>query len=106
MVVRTRFRRILYPLALYAMSAGVTTYFIYHAMNGDRGKKAGIAYVDEMRSLAGQLADLKLEKQAIALRVSEFQSDSVDKDLLDEEARRLLGRAHHNELVVMTNVAN
>ena len=101
MVIRTRLRGILFPLALYAFSGGVTTYFIWHADNGERGSKAKIAYKAQIRDLSTQLAALKVEHEALDLQVRQFQTGSIDGDLLDEEAHRLLGRAQKNELVVM-----
>ncbi len=105
MVIRTRFRRILFPLALYAFSGGVTSYFVWHADNGERGMKAKLAYKEQIRDLAAQLADLKTQRVAMELKVRQFRTDSVDGDLLDEEAHRILGRANKNELVVLLSGA-
>jgi cell division protein FtsB len=100
MVIRTRLRAVLFPLALYAFSGGVTSYFIWHADNGERGSKARIAYKHKIKGLEADLAALREERQAMQLKAAQFQTDSVDRDLLDEQAHRVLGRAHKNELVV------
>ena len=100
MVVRGQIRSVLFSLALYAFSGGVVTYFVRHASLGDRGLKAKIAYVEQMRDISAQLASARAERAGLELRVHQFQNGSVDRDLLDEEARRLLGRAHPNELLV------
>jgi cell division protein FtsB len=105
MVIRTRLRAIVFPLALYAFSGGVTSYFIWHADNGERGAKARIAYKQKIKGLEAELADLQARRQAMQLQVRQFQTDSVDRDLLDEEAHRVLGRAHRNELVVALPMA-
>ena len=44
MVIRTRLRAILFPLALYAVSGGVGGYFVWHAINGERGLKTRVAF--------------------------------------------------------------
>ncbi len=100
MVVRSRLRKIVLSLALYAFSAGVVTYFVRHASMGDRGLKAKEAYKEQIRELRTELAEARTEREGIELRVRQFQSESVDRDLLDEEARRVLGRAHRNELIL------
>lgn len=100
MVIRTRIRAIVFPLALYAFSGGVTSYFVWHAANGERGAKTKAAYKEQIRALEGELADLRAQREAMEIQVRQFQTDSVDRDLLDEEAHRVLGRAHRNELVV------
>ena len=100
MVIRTRLRAILFPLALYAVSGVVSSYFIWHADNGERGAKARAAYKTKIAELRGDLARVRAERALIETRVRLFQSDAVDTDLLDEEARSQLGRAHRNEIVV------
>ena len=101
MVIRTRLRAILFPLALYAVSGVVSSYFIWHADNGERGAKARAAYKTKIKELRGELAELESERSLIETRVRMFQSDAVDADLLDEEARAQLGRANRNEIVVV-----
>jgi len=100
MVIRTRLRAILLPLALYAFSGSAVSYFVWHASHGQRGLEAKETYIAQMRDLRAQLADAKAEREAIALQVGQFQTATIDRDLLDEEAHRVLGRAHRNELVV------
>ena len=100
MVIRTRLRSILFPLALYAFSGGVSAYFVWHADNGDRGLKDKAIYVEKIQALGAELAELKAEREALQLRVGQFQINSVDKDLLDEQTHRILGRAHRNEMIV------
>jgi cell division protein FtsB len=100
MVIRSRLRAIVFPLALYAFSGGVTSYFVWHADNGGRGLKAKAAYKEKITALRAELADLRAQTAAIERKVSQFQSQSVDRDLLDEEARAVLGYADRNEVMV------
>ena len=101
MVIRTRLRAILIPLVLYAISGAAGSYFIWHVQHGQRGIEAKIAFKAKLRSLEAELAGLRADHAAWDRRVAMMQSDSVDRDLLEEEARLELGRIQKNELVVM-----
>jgi len=100
MVVRTRLRALLIPLALYAVSASVTFYFVWSAVNGGRGLRAKEEYRAEMNRLDTRLAALQKERAHLTRRVTMMSSNSLDRDLLEEEARIVLGRVRKSELVV------
>jgi cell division protein FtsB len=101
MVVRRRWRAIVFPLLLYVVSGGVTSYFVWHAVNGHRGLKTQDEYQAKIQAMTTQLADLRAERAKWRRRVDMMRSEAVDADLLDEEARDMLGRVDKNELVVM-----
>ncbi len=101
MVVRTRFRAILIPLVLYVVSGAVGSYFIWHVQHGQRGLEAKVAYKEKLRGLQAELDDLKGERVRWERRVAMMQTDAVDRDLLEEEARLELGRIQKNELVIL-----
>lgn len=100
MIVRRRLRSILIPLALYAASVPVTGYFLWHASNGDRGLKARVAYTQEMKHLLLEAAKLKTQKESLAKRIALMRSTAIDRDLLDEQARIMLGRVHSDDVVI------
>jgi cell division protein FtsB len=100
MVVRTRLRALVIPLVLYAVSGIVGSYFLWHMEHGQRGLEAKIAYKTTLRTLQKELADLQAERTSLDRRVSMMQTDAVDRDLLEEEARLELGRIQTDELVV------
>ena len=101
MVVRTRFRAILIPLVLYVVSGAVGSYFIWHVQHGQRGLEAKVAYKEKLRGLQAELDELKGERVRWERRVAMMQTDAVDRDLLEEEARLELGRIQKNELVIL-----
>lgn len=103
MVVKTRLRAILLPLAFYAVSGVVSGFFVWQASIGDRGLNAKAEYQTQMAALTEQLKGLQAERKNWELRVSLMRSDAVDRDLLDEEARAVLDRVGKNDLVVFTN---
>ena len=100
MVVRTRLRAILLPLILYAVSASVTSYFVWNAVNGGRGLKAKDEYRARMAKLDAQLTDLTTQRKQLERRVEMMSPNSLDRDLLEEEARTVLGLVRKSDLMV------
>jgi cell division protein FtsB len=105
MVVRTRLRGVLIPLALYGVAGLVVAYFVHHAQSGSRGLETKRALKIEVARLEQELKDLKVEREDWERRVAMFRSESVDRDLLDERARYVLNRLHRNDVVIMTGDA-
>jgi cell division protein FtsB len=100
MVVRKRLRAVLYPLLLYAFSGAADAYFIWHAVNDDRGLKTNEIYERQIASLRENLTNLTAERTRWERRVTLLSGMTIDRDLLDEEARARLGWADKNDLVV------
>ena len=100
MVIYKRLRATLYPLALYCVSGAIGGYFVWHAVNGERGLKTKDEYEHKIASLRGELEELKLEHASWDHRIALLSGREIDRDLLDEEARVLLDRVNRNDLVV------
>ncbi len=100
MVIYKRRRATLYPLALYCVSGAIGGYFVWHAVNGERGLKTKDEYEHKIASLRGELEELKLEHASWDHRIALLSGREIDRDLLDEEARVLLDRVNRNDLVV------
>ena len=102
MVIRRRWRAIVFPLVLYAVSGSVTSYFVWHAVNGERGLKTKEENQTRMQALSEELDGLRIERIAWERRVEMMRAEAVDRDLLEEEARIQLGRVHKSDLVILT----
>ncbi len=102
MVIRRRLRRFLIPLVLYSISAAVVGYFVHHAHSGARGIEAQQKYEAQVAELTHELDALKTERTDWERRISLLRSDQIDRDLLEERARVMLGRVHRNDLVIIT----
>jgi cell division protein FtsB len=100
MVIYKRLRATLYPLALYCVSGAIGGYFVWHAVNGERGLKTKDEYEHKIASLRGELEELKLEHASWGHRIALLSGREIDRDLLDDEARVLLDRVNRNDLVV------
>ena len=102
MVVRKRLRAVLLPLALYSASGLVVGYFVHHAHNGSRGLEAKRELKIQASQISKELESLKGERANWERRIALLRSDQIDRDLLEERARTLLGRVHRNDLVIIT----
>ena len=100
MVKRRRLRAILIPLVLYAVSGSAASYFVWHAYNGSRGLKAKEEYRMKIDALQARLNSLQDERNGWERRVRMMSSESLERDLLEEQARVTLGRVQKDELVL------
>ena len=102
MVVKRRLRRFLMPLALYCVSGAVVSYFVHHANHGHRGMEAKRQLKIQAYELGQELEGAKVERRDWERRIALLRSDQIDRDLLEERGRILLGRVHRNDLVIIT----
>lgn len=92
-----RLRRFAGPL-LFSFAV---CYLAFHALNGDRGLYAYLKQSRHLESSQQELAALVLKREELENRVRMMGSDSLNLDLLDEQARRILGAARNSEIVVI-----
>ena len=95
--VRRRARHAALPL-LCALAIG---YFGYHAVQGERGLVAWLRYSHEIAQTKAELVAARGERLGIERRVGLLKVDGLDRDLLDERARVVLGLAHADEVVFL-----
>ena len=95
--LRRRGRQIA-PQVIFACVFG---YFVYHAVQGDRGFLAKLRLEQELERARAARAELAVQEAKLAHKVSRLQLDNIDPDLLDEQARRLLGYGRPDDLVIM-----
>lgn len=75
-------------------------YFGYHSVQGDRGLIGYARLTAELERARMALADTQSERLALAHRVGLLNPDHIDTDMLDEQARRQLGLAHPDDVVI------
>ena len=83
------------------LGAVVVVYFAYHTVQGDRGLIAWMRMKSEVVQAEQALTALKDQEQALEHRVRLLRSDSLDPDMLDEQARRMLNMVRPDEMVVI-----
>jgi cell division protein FtsB len=90
MVVRRRARKILVPLLLYAVSAGVVGYFVHHAHSGARGLEAKQQFKIKAYEVNQELEAVKTERAEWERRIALLRSDQIDRDLTFQLTRFVL----------------
>lgn len=94
-------RSLVAPLALYSVAGVLAVYFVWHAVNGQRGLKAGEEYEQQLATLRQERDLLKNQRIQWETRLALMKGEKVDADILDEEARRLLGRVDRRDVVIL-----
>jgi cell division protein FtsB len=84
----------------------VVAYFAYHSVQGDRGLVAWMRLNENIEIARAEVAGLQAERVALERRVSLLRPDSLDRDLLDEQARIVLNFARPGEIVILERPAS
>jgi cell division protein FtsB len=100
MAVKTRARAILIPIVFYLVLGSASAWLVWGASQGERGLNAKAEYDAEFVQLQGQLAELRVDHARWRRRVESMRSEAVDRDLLDEEARKMLDRVGKDDVVI------
>jgi cell division protein FtsB len=75
----------------------VLLYFIFHAIYGNRGIVAYFKLNQSVTNAEKELDELRAERLEIEHKVKSLKSESLDRDMLDEQARKGLGVAGEKE---------
>lgn len=101
MWTRHRKRRKLGRLIVPVISAAVLSYFGYHSIHGGFGLRAQERMIGERAELQARFDDLRSERKALEKRVMLLKDGSIERDMLDEQARRALNKVRPDDLVIM-----
>lgn len=94
---RARARYVVGP----ALAVCVSGYFGYHVFHGERGMTAWVALQSQIDEAHAVLDGVRAERRALERRVALLKSDSLDPDMLDERARRMLDYGKPGEIVIL-----
>jgi cell division protein FtsB len=75
-------------------------YLTFAALQGEHGLFSLLRVEAQEARLRGELATVQAERAAIANKTRRLSSDSLDPDLLDEQARKVLGLGRPDELII------
>lgn len=74
-------------------------YFLYNIVSGDRGILSLFHLTEKHKVLLDEVRILEEEKQILQSKVNCMKPESLDLDLLEEQARKNLGYAQKNETI-------
>ena len=101
MIVLRALRKRLHFLVGPLLGIALTGYFAYHLVEGDRGLKAWFRLNREMQAASANLENIRNQRTALELRVSNLRPEHVDPDLLDERIRATLNLVSPEDIVIM-----
>lgn len=78
----------------------VIFYIVAHTLTGERGLYMLFKQQRRLELVRAELSDVSAKRQRLEHDVSLLRSDSLDLDLVDEQARRYLGYAGKDEIVI------
>lgn len=100
MIVRTKWRMVAAQVTLWVVAVGAVAYFGQQAYVGDHGLLASRSMAGEIKQLRTRLDVVQAERAAIEHRIELLSNESIDPDLLDEQARTDLGWIGPNDRVL------
>ncbi|WP_265519843.1 FtsB family cell division protein [Nitratireductor luteus] len=87
-------------LIVPAIASLFLSYFAYHIFHGDYGIYAREKLVERVTYLDAELNGLRAAREKLEGRLALINDGSLEKDMLDEQARRALSLAQDNEIVI------
>ena len=103
MDLRRDIKRRLAQVAWPMLGACLAGYFVYHAVQGDRGILAWMQVNQQIKVAEAQLTKSGDEREAVEQRVALLSNSSLDLDMLEERAQVMLNFAHPDDLVIFLN---
>jgi len=95
-----RGKRTLSTLLISGLCLGLGGYFAYAAVQGEYGLFRRIQIESHEATLTLQLAALEAEVAAMKNKTRRMSDGYLDLDLLDEQARKVLGYAQPGEVII------
>ncbi len=87
-------------IVFFAIVFSLGTYFTFASVQGDYGLFRRIQIEAEARALRNERDRLKAEVAALKNKTRRLSDDFLDLDLLDQQARDVLGLARADEVII------
>lgn len=78
-------------------------YFTYHAVQGNRSFLTLMQLDQKIATMSLENAKLQSDRMDLEQKVAMMRPESLNKDLLEERIRLILGYKHKDDLVVLSN---
>lgn len=94
--VISRFQHVVGPV----VSVCLLVYFVYHIIQGDRGILAWRRLQQQISVAETKLNTVKQEQDSLERNVRLMRPDSLDSDMLEEQAKEKLNFVHKDEVII------
>ncbi|MEQ6204271.1 septum formation initiator family protein [Sulfitobacter sp. HNIBRBA2951] len=88
------------PLLFFAIAFALSLYFMFAAVQGDFGLFRRAEILAESNDLRDRLKDVRTQVAQMENLTLRLSDDYLDLDLLDEQARDILGMVRADEIVI------
>lgn len=88
------------PALAPAIGACLVGYFLYHMVQGEYGLRTRAHLELQIAQAEDTLADLRVDRMEIERRVLLLSPETLDRDMLEERARRMLDYAHPDDVII------
>jgi len=99
---RKRTRQVVGPV----LAITLTTYFLYHTIQGERGLVAYATLSEQARVAEWRLDRLRAQRLEIERNVSLLRPDSLDLDMLEERSRAVLNLVDDDDFIIHEKSSN
>ena len=87
---------------IFMIGLCLTAYFSYHLIQGKRSYLHLMSLNSSISNMADEYKILKSERKIIEEKVVMMRPGMIDRDLLEERARLVLGYRHPDEKTILT----
>lgn len=87
-------------VVIFATAFSLAAYFTFAAVQGEYGLFRQVEIKAQERNLTQELAALNLKLAVMENKTHRMSDNFLDLDLLDEQARKVLGLVRSNEIVI------
>lgn len=94
--VVSRFQYVIGPV----IAVSLLVYFVYHIIQGERGLLAWRRLNQQIAASELKLDTVKTEQYALEQRVHLLRPDSLDADMLEEQAKEKLNFVRKDEIII------
>ena len=91
-------------LIVPGVAAALITYFGFHAYHGEYGIYSRYRLEARTVELQAQLDAIRGQRLMLEQRVQLLHDGTLEKDMLDEQARKALNVAHVDEIIIMKSL--
>lgn len=93
-------------LIVPAITAAFLAYFGFHAFHGEFGIYSKYRLEERARELEAELAVVRKQRGDLEQRVQLLHDGTLEKDMLDEQARRALNLSNPDEITIMRDYSS